>query len=78
MEPYSFKVSELGAYCLHQITQTYITRIMQEVMRLTEHTPLFNFIKTRDVQKDLFIAKLTSNDKVMDIKLAERTGRHIT
>jgi hypothetical protein len=51
---------------------------MQEVVRITEHAPLLTFIKTKDNQRDLFIAKLTSNDKVMDIKLAERTGRHLT
>jgi hypothetical protein len=28
MEPYSFIVSEHGSYCLHQIAQTYIIRIM--------------------------------------------------
>ena len=77
MEPFSFIVSEHGSYCLHQIAQTYIIRIMQEVIRLTEHAPLLTFIKTKDIQRDLFIAKLTSNDKEMDIKLAERTGRHL-
>jgi hypothetical protein len=43
----------------------------------TEHAPLLTFIKTKDIQRDLFIAKLTSNDIEMDIKLAERTGRHL-
>ena len=28
MEPFSIKVSEQGSYCLHQIAQTYIIRIM--------------------------------------------------
>ena len=77
MEPFSFRVSEHGNYCLHQIAQTYIIRIMQEVRRLTEHAPLLTFIKTKDIQRELFVAKLTSNDKEMDIKLAERTGRHL-
>ena len=77
MEPFSFKVSEQGNYCLHQIAQTYIIRIMQEVRRLTENAPILTFIKTKIVQRDLFIAKLTSNDKEMDIKLAERTGSHL-
>ena len=45
--------------------------------RLIEHAPLLTFIKTKEIQRDLFIAKLTSNDKEMDIKLAERTGRHL-
>jgi len=49
MEPYSFIVSEHGSYCLHQIAQTYIIRIMQEVIRLTEHAPLLTFIKTKNV-----------------------------
>jgi hypothetical protein len=77
MEPYSFKVSEKGIYCLHQIAQTYIIRIMQEVIRLTEHAPLLNLKKTKVIQRDLFIAKLTSNDKEMDIKLAEKTGKDL-
>ena len=38
---------------------------------------MLTFMKTKNVQRDLFIAKLTSNDKVMDIKLAERTGRYL-
>ena len=77
MEPYSFIVSENGSYCLHQIAQTYIIRIMQEVIRLTEHAPLLNLKKTKVIQRDLFIAKLTSNDKEMDIKLAEKTARDL-
>lgn len=28
MEPFSFILSEYGNYCLHQIAQTYIIRIM--------------------------------------------------
>ena len=28
IEPFSFIVSEYGNYCLHQIAQTYIIRIM--------------------------------------------------
>jgi hypothetical protein len=59
MEPFSFKVSEHGRDCLHLITQTYIIRIMQEVARLKEHAPLLTFNKTKDIQRDLFIAKLT-------------------
>ena len=50
---------------------------MQEVRRLTEYAPLLTFRKTKEIQRDLFIAKLTSNHKEMDIKLAERTGRHV-
>ena len=30
------------------------------------------------VQKDLFVAKLTSNDKAMDFSLAERTAKYIS
>jgi hypothetical protein len=44
---------------------------------LTEHAPLLTFKKTKEIQRDLFIAKLTSNDKEMDIKLAEMTGRDL-
>ena len=38
---------------------------------------MLSFNQTKDIQRDLFIAKLTSNDKEMDNKLAERTGRHL-
>jgi hypothetical protein len=62
MEPFCLKVLETGVSCLHQITQTYIVRIMQEVIRLTEHAPLLTLKKTKDKQRELFIAKLTSND----------------
>ena len=51
---------------------------MQEVARLNEHAPLLTFNKTKDIQRDLFVAKLTSNDREIDIKLAERTGRFMT
>ena len=50
---------------------------MQEVARLNEHAPLLTFNKTKVIQRDLFIAKLTSNDREMDIKLAQRTGRFL-
>ena len=46
MDPYWFTVSEFGRDCLHQIAQTYIVRIMQEVIRLTEHAPKFSLAKT--------------------------------
>jgi hypothetical protein len=49
MEPYWLKVKEDGLDCLHQIAQTYIVRIMQEVIRLTEQAPLFNLIKTKNI-----------------------------
>lgn len=41
--PYRLAVSEIGISCLHQITQTYLVRIMQEITRLTEHGPLLTF-----------------------------------
>ena len=47
LEPYSLRVSENGTYCLHIVAQTYITRIMQEVRRITEQAPLLTFIKTK-------------------------------
>ena len=47
---------------------------MQEVRRITEQAPLLTFLKERDVQRDLFIAKVTSNDVEMDFKLATRTA----
>lgn len=49
MEPYRFIVSEQGCCCLHQIAQTYIIRIMQEVTRLEEHAPLHLFNKTKEI-----------------------------
>jgi hypothetical protein len=45
MEPYWLTVSIHGRDCLHQIAQTYIVRIMQEVITLTEQAPLFTLIK---------------------------------
>jgi hypothetical protein len=62
MYPYRFIVSEQGCCCLHQIAQTYIIRIMQEVARLEDHAPLLTFNKSKGIQRDLFIAKVTSDD----------------
>ena len=61
LEPYRFIVSEQGCCSLHQIAQTYIIRIMQEVGRLEEHAPLLTFNKTKKTESDLFIAKLTND-----------------
>jgi hypothetical protein len=44
---------------------------------LIEHAPLLALKNDKNVQKDLFIAKLTSNDKEADIALAKRTGIHL-
>ena len=62
MKPFNFIVSEQGIRCLNQIAQTYIVRITQEVTRLEEHAPLLTFNKSKDIQRDIFIAKLTSDD----------------
>jgi hypothetical protein len=50
---------------------------MLEVKWLAEQAPLNAFKKDKDVQKTLFVAKLTSNDKKMDESLAERTAKYI-
>jgi histone H3/H4 len=49
IEPYWLAVSENGRDCLHQIAQTYIVRIMQEVMRLVEHAPFYTLINSERV-----------------------------
>ena len=77
MELFNFKVSEQGNYCLHKIAQTYIIRIMSEVIRLIEHAPLYSFIKTKEIERGIFIAKLTSNDTELDIKSAEKTAKNL-
>lgn len=46
-------------------------------MRLTEHAQLLTFKKRKEVEKVSFIAKLTSNDKVMDINLAQKTANNL-
>jgi hypothetical protein len=56
------KVSESGLNCLHRIARTYLIRLMQEIRKLSEFTPINIFERSKDREKDLFIAKLTSND----------------
>ena len=74
MEPYRLKISENGTTCIHQITQTFVIRIMQEVRRISEWAPLITFEKEKSNQKEIFIANLTDNQEEMDKKLAERTS----
>jgi len=56
------KVSESGLYCLHRICKAYLIRLMREVKKITEHSPLHSFTRSKEKEKDLFVAKLTSND----------------
>jgi hypothetical protein len=44
---------------------------------LTEHAPLLALKNEKNIQRDLFIAKLTSNDIEADISLAKITGRNL-
>jgi hypothetical protein len=56
------KVSDSGFYCLHRITKAYLIRLMREVKKITENTPLHSFTSSKEKEKELFVAKLTSND----------------
>lgn len=60
------KVSENGFYCLHRITKTYLIRLMREVKKITEYTPYHSFLRSKEKERGLFVAKLTSNDKKAD------------
>ena len=66
LEIFGMKVSESGLYCLHRITKAYLIRLMREVKKITEYTPLHSFNRSKGREKDLFIAKLTSNDQQAD------------
>jgi hypothetical protein len=66
MEPFNFNVSTSGIYSLHLIAQTYLIRIMQEIRKISEYAPYYTFIKNHKIQKELYIAKLTSNNQEMD------------
>ena len=46
-------------------------------MRITEHAPLFTLNQRKIDQRELFIAKLTSNDNKMDEDLAQNMGKHL-
>ena len=60
------RVSDSGLYCLHRITKAYLIRLMREVKKITEYTPIHSFNKSYQREKDLFVAKLTSNDQKAD------------
>jgi hypothetical protein len=62
LELFGMKVSENGLYCLHRITKAYLIRLMREVKKIIENTPLHSFVRSKTKEKDLFVAKLTSND----------------
>jgi hypothetical protein len=57
------KVSESGLHCLHRIARVYLIKLMQEVRKISEHTPLYIFEDSNLKQKNLFVAKITSNEK---------------
>jgi hypothetical protein len=48
-----------------------------EIRRIDEHGPLFSFQKTKDIERKLFIAKLTSRDEDRDRGLAERAANKL-
>ena len=54
------RVSERGLNCLHRITRTYLIRLMIEIKKITEHTPLHSFVRSKMLVKNLFVVKLTS------------------
>jgi hypothetical protein len=39
---------------------------MQEIKKITEHTPYHSFVRSKLKEKNLFVAKLTSNDQEAD------------
>lgn len=39
---------------------------MREVKKITEYTPLHSFSRSKARERDLFVAKLTSNDQQAD------------
>jgi hypothetical protein len=45
-----------------------------EIRRIDEHGPLFSFQKTKEIERKLFIAKLTSRDEDRDRILAEKAA----
>jgi hypothetical protein len=65
------KVSESGLHCLHRITRAYLIRLMQEVRKLSEYSPIHIFESSKNKEKELFIAKITSNDAKADKLKAE-------
>jgi hypothetical protein len=55
-----------------------ISSLYFEIRRIDEHGTLFSFQKTKDIEKKLFIAKLTSRDEDRDKGLAERAANMLT
>jgi len=64
-------VSESGLHCLHRIARTYLIRLMQEMRKLAEFTPIHIFERSKIREKDLYIAKITSNNVREDKSKAE-------
>jgi hypothetical protein len=60
------KVSESGINCLHRIARTYLIRLMQEIRKISEFTPIHIFEQSKMREKELFIAKITSNNAKAD------------
>ena len=60
------KVSESGINCLHRIARIYLIRLMQEIRKISEFTPIHIFEQSKMREKELFIAKITSNNAKAD------------
>jgi hypothetical protein len=71
------KISDNGQYCLHRITKAYLARLIREVRKIIEYTPLHLFDRNKINEKNLFVAKLTSNDEQADKLIAIRNAEKV-
>lgn len=77
LEAFSLNVNDVGISSLHQITYTLISSIYIEIRKINESSPLINFEKTKEIEKKLFVAKLTSKDEDNDKTLAAKAANNL-
>ena len=48
-----------------------------EIRRINEYAPLVNFEETKEIQKNIFISKLTSKDDETDKILGQKAAKDV-
>ena len=65
------KISDKGKELIFLITQIFSFMLTDKLEIISEGLPLREYMKTKNREKKLFIAKLTENDIETDISLGE-------
>eukprot|EP00347_Sterkiella_histriomuscorum_P017940 403347401 len=75
LDRFAFKLSEKGTSLIHQAAQVFLIALGQHHLIKIEQGSLENLRNGKQIQKQLFIAKLTSNQQQLDLGLAKKLAK---